>query len=252
MKTSNKKSVWFKRTCGSVALAAGAALLATASPAWADPCRENNPGVIPPQAKPHGKSYGEWGGAWWNWALQFPYLSDPITDDTGEDGDQGQQGPVWFLAGTYGSSVDRTLTVPVGKALFFPLFNSLMFFPLDVPTEPEARALANGQADSVDILECSVDGRQLKDLSQYRAESPSGGYTQALPEGSIQTDPDFWLAFGYDFAYPPGETGAVTDGYWIMLSPLSVGEHLIHFRSGITGWFETEVTYHITVVPRKP
>jgi hypothetical protein len=44
---------------------------------------------------------------------------------------------------------------------------------------------------------------------------------------------------------------AVADGFWIMLAPLPVGEHVIHFR-GATPDFETEVIYDLTVAPRRP
>ncbi len=44
----------------------------------------------------------------------------------------------------------------------------------------------------------------------------------------------------------------VSDGYWIMLTPLSSGSHTIHFH-GIeefsNGNFELDVTYALTVVP---
>lgn len=39
-----------------------------ASSAWAaGKGNEGNPGVIPPDAQPNGKSYGEWSAAWWKW-----------------------------------------------------------------------------------------------------------------------------------------------------------------------------------------
>jgi hypothetical protein len=143
------------------------------------------------------------------------------------------------------------VTIPRGKALFFPLFNALWFFPFDVPTEAAARELANDQVEAVTGLECIVDGRPLRHLFNYRAESPPGGYTQVLPPDSVLTDPDIFLdLFGIDFAYPAGETGAVTDGYWLMLAPLRPGCHTIQFGSTAdfgSGPFNVEVTYLITV-----
>jgi hypothetical protein len=45
----------------------------------------------------------------------------------------------------------------------------------------------------------------------------------------------------------------VSDGYWLMLVPLSAGEHTIYFKGIITGGvfdkFDSEVTYHLTVRP---
>ena len=42
---------------------------------------------------------------------------------------------------------------------------------------------------------------------------------------------------------------AISDGYWLMLAPLSAGSHTVHFRGVAAGGFETEVTYNLTVAP---
>jgi hypothetical protein len=67
----------------------------------------------------------------------------------------------------------------------------------------------------------------------------------------------------FNFTYPEnsiggvtqGPTQAISDGYWVMLHPLSAGEHTINFRGGIvdptaTGAinFVIDVTYHLTVL----
>lgn len=79
-----------------------------------------NPGILPPQSKPYGKTYGQWGADWWRWALSIPADSNPILDPTGASCGLGQSGPVWFLAGTGGAAVTRECSVPAGRALFSP------------------------------------------------------------------------------------------------------------------------------------
>ena len=85
-----------------------------------------NPGVLPSDSKPYGHSYGEWGAMWWQWALSIPVSENPLFDETGEFAGVGQSGPVFFLAGVFNVSgtAERTITVPRGKALFFPLLNT--------------------------------------------------------------------------------------------------------------------------------
>src|SRR5262245_25468283 len=73
-------------------------------------------GVIPPQAKPHGMSYGAWSAAWWQWLYALP-----VHDSTGQllnpaafpfepgpptpvNCTAGQTGHVWFLAGTFAAT----------------------------------------------------------------------------------------------------------------------------------------------------
>ena len=198
-----------------------------------------NPGVLPPHSKPLGKTYGEWGDIWWNWAVEPPSATNPMFDETGSDCDVGQSGHIWVLAGVWnGGSVERTCTVPPGKFIFFPLVNTFL------AAEGDERAKANAFIDKVSILECSIDGVPLQNLSSYRAESPEEGFVLTVPPDSLFTE----------FGAPAGDYApAVSDGYWIMLPPLSVGQHVIYFR-GVVGDpaapdFETEVTYNLTIVP---
>jgi hypothetical protein len=209
-----------------------------------------NPGIAPPQSSPYGKTYGAWSDAWWVWALSIPADTNPILDLTGENGAVGQSGPVWFLAGVgfgVGPRVERTLTVPTGKALFFPLINYVWInTPPPVGTDPEwspeqeasARALIAAAIDTACDLTCRIDRREVKHLKAYRCQTPVGGAQMAtLPDGDI-----FGVGAG---TYGP----MVTDGYYLMLTPLEPGKHTIHFTAGLEGSTPMDVTYHLTVVP---
>ena len=119
--------------------------------------KNKNPGVLPPQSSPHGKTYGEWGAAWWEWAASIPADSNPLLDQTGESCHEGQSGKVFFLAGTFGETgVVRECTIPTGTALFFPIVNVVAWAPEDGSDEDAVRALANALADEFDILEVEV------------------------------------------------------------------------------------------------
>lgn len=100
--------------------------------------RNMNPGVMPPQSAAFGKSYAEWGAAWWQWELNAPIDNNPILDTTGEFANFAQQGPVFFLAGSFGEEVVRYVTMPTGKALFFPVANWILTYPEDVPVDVNA------------------------------------------------------------------------------------------------------------------
>lgn len=211
-----------------------ACVLAT-SPA---PASGHNPGVLPPHARAFGRTYGEWAAAWWQWVFSIPAASNPQLDETGEFCHLGQSGRVWFLAASFGFGTwERECEVPVGKGLFFPIVPAVFWAPEDGATEKAVRAEANAAMDGVTFLECTVDGVPLKNLFDYRAESPAF------------TLPDTLLV---DFGFDEGDRfPAVADGYWIMLAPLSRGKHVINFRMAITkGPFagaEHDVTYFLTV-----
>ena len=208
-----------------------------------------NPRVLPPGSNPYGHTYGEWGAAWWQWALSIPGPQNPLNDQTGANAGSSQSGPVWYLAGTLCPDIEegcgfatatRTITVPSGKALFFPIVNTeCSVFEGNGTTEAELRACTAGQMASVTRLECDVDGTTLNNLDAYRG--PSFLFTW----GPLPND-NLLMLFGLDA--PPGTTSAaVSDGIYLMFAPLPVGSHTIHF----TGWFGDafglEVTYHLTV-----
>jgi hypothetical protein len=78
---------------------------------------------------------------WVRWAESLPWLDGPIKDQTGEHCADGQDGPVWYLAGTAGGPVVRQCDIPAGKQLFFPLINT--WAPLYPEWFPSEEAIAS-------------------------------------------------------------------------------------------------------------
>ncbi|MBI4585068.1 MAG: hypothetical protein HY717_13730 [Planctomycetes bacterium] len=135
--------------------------------------------------------------------------------------------------------------MPPGKSLFFPLFNTVWGGPPpfgDCESAEDCdidalRALAEGRIAQVTLLEADVDGVALANLYNYRAISPV--FSVTFPEDNV-------------FGIPAGPFAPlVSDGYFLMLAPLSAGDHTVHFHAvrtrpnGTT--FEVEVTYQLTV-----
>ena len=175
--------------------------------------------------------------------------NNPVSDPTGALGTLGQSGPVWFLAGTFGTVAERNLTVPAGKALFFPIINTIWVnLPElgDNPWSEEQRAYARTVIapfiDDAYNLSCQIDGVAVKNLVAYRCPTPDGAeYMVTLP-------PDNPFA---SYGLPAGTYGpCVDDGISLMLAPLKPGKHTIHF-SADSLWFGApfalDVTYHLTV-----
>jgi hypothetical protein len=224
---------------------------------------EGNPGVAPLKSNPYGASYGEWSARWWEYSLSIPVDQSPFLDTTGANFPVGQSGNVWYLSGVFclnppgeacdmdhPASADRTVTLPSGTSLFFPILNSEADnVDLD-PTSPtygqealgfsvpELRAFAKAFIDdTTGHLFATVDGTAIKNLDTYRVTSPVFSYT--LPENNIAGIP------------PLTVHTAVSDGVFLMLRPLSVGEHTIHFMGAAPDFnFALDVTYHITVTPK--
>lgn len=210
-----------------------------------------NPRVLPINAQAHGMPYGEWSGAWWQWAYSFPMSSSPPNDPSGALATLGQSGSVWFLAGTFGNAnAERTVTIPAGKTLFFPIINTVWVnLPSlgDNPWSDEQRAYARTAIapfiDGAYDLSCVIDGVPLEDLAAYRCQTPDGAeYMVTMP-----ADNPF-----ASYGLPAGTWGpCVDDGIYLMLAPLPAGEHTITFAAKSL-WsgapWALEVTYHLTVL----
>lgn len=201
-----------------------------------------NPTVIPPQAKAYGMTSGEWSAKWWQWALSLPVDQNPFFDEGGDcsKGANGQLGPVWFLTGVInvsGTAV-RNCTVPAGKALFVPIINlecsTLEAPPFHGDNEEELRACATRFHFGNVFAE--IDGVAVQNLDRYLVKSPM--FTFTVPPENV-------LGVG------PGSGQSVSNGYYLMLAPLSVGEHVIRFGGTFTDFdFSLDITYNLTVAPQ--
>jgi hypothetical protein len=245
--------------------------------------------VIPPHAKPVGASYGQWGAHWWQWFYQTPLHESPLSSSPGTaetpaavDCSVGQSGHVWFLGGTFQptgstsngaaqSKVYRTCSIPSGTLLFFPILNDEFdnlacpkntTYPADALTGAAAQGINDVVAGS---MNATIDGVSVSGLadgkSNYRSPSPWFSYT--LPADNVGQL--FNCAFDAGTTPPPvdGHPGATADGVYLMLAPLSVGTHVLHFGGEINvptnpppiapnaaGDFVQDINYTITVTPR--
>jgi hypothetical protein len=202
--------------------------------------------VLSTDAYPIVSPYAELSAAWWQWVSLEPPATNPGNDTSGIYAGLHQTGDTWFLAGAFGGvpqPVTRTVTIPSNKELFFPVVNVGWFMgpignPLgDIYTEEEMRSgLFDAINGFIGKVSCTVDG---VDVPLYRTQSPA--FTLTLySDDNIFGGPANDAPAGY--FYP-----TVSDGFWALLDPLSVGSHTIHFTA-TDGWTQ-DVTYNINVVP---
>ena len=196
------------------------------------------PRTMPVQSHAFGKTYAEWSAAWWQWALSIPSDHHPLTDTA--DCSTGQSGPVWFLGGYFGSTTAaRHCNIPPGKALFFPILNvecsTLEPPPFYGSNEQELSDCAKSFVDPAVNLFAEIDGVAVRNLGQYRTQSPL--FSFSVPEPNVL------------FVAGPAIGQSVSDGYYLLVPPLPVGEHTLHFGGTFPQFdFTIDVTYNITVV----
>jgi hypothetical protein len=127
--------------------------------------------VFSPDSKPFNKTYSEWSAEWWQFVLSIPAADNPLLDNTGDLCAVGQHGPVWFLAGAFGGTVERACTMPEGKAIFIPVIN-LVDINTTSQTAHELRAEIDPCLDAVIMVSAELDGQPVQKLrDKFRIRS---------------------------------------------------------------------------------
>lgn len=220
-----------------------------------------NPGVIPPASSPYGHTYGEWSNMWWQWLFGIEYGKSPAFDDTGTNCAQGQSGPVWFLAqslapptGGPNVNVTRNCTVPPGKAIFFPIINieADNIVPVEGMGPPpytlgQLRDVIEGAfAPLGGCPGCwvKVDGLPLQGIfaDKDRIGKGNAAFSITVPEDNVieHLVPNLSVAAG---TYEP----VVGDGWYVMLAPLSAGQHTVQWHVAIPDTLDWTIAYNLTV-----
>lgn len=195
------------------------------------------PKVYPPGSTVDGLTLAEWSEKWWEWAYGPPVCQ--FNDRTGETHCLGQSGPVFFISGTTRNNPitpedPRRFTVPTGKKIFFPLANFLGY-----ALAPEEIPVLKADCDvildlsNIDELKCTVDGVEIAGLEDHKEVTPP--FDLLFREGNCRNE-------------PPGPSPSLACGFWIMLEPLSEGDHSISFRAVLKEPAIVQEVYYVLTV----
>jgi hypothetical protein len=223
--------------------------------------------VIDPSSTYAGKTYSEWSASWWQYLMGLPTTNNPLLHDPAHpviSMSTGQHGPVWFTGGDFGGKGPKTQnytnTVPGGVALFLGI-ESFEWDNADCPnpdTATPAQLLANimPEENRATNIICSIDGFPVEGLTnvmttQYRVQA-SFDFTCPAIHNYVH---DF-ESIGSESCYqntngmPYTVHGAASDGVFLMIAPLSVGQHIIHYENYYPGYgLIQDVTHYITAEP---
>jgi hypothetical protein len=141
--------------------------------------------------------------------------------------------------------VVRNVFVPQGTTLFFPVVNQINFNTPDMCGQghndllvSDMRTASAAFIDKVSNLSVTVDGIAIRNVPRVR----SVVFEIALPEDNVFVPLCADLAAGGVFS------PAVDDGFYVLLNPLSVGNHTVHFHAkNASQKFEEDVTYNVNV-----
>jgi hypothetical protein len=178
----------------------------------------------------------DWTILWWKWFISIPVDRSPALDSTGELSGTSQYQPnVWFLAGTFGGSANRSCTIPKNKAILFPIINYQCSFA-DGPsfrTEDDLEERCRLEIDKIVEISAALDNKPIP-TNKYRVHSKC--FMVSMPPNN-------------SLGVISGTTTMASDGYWLFIEPLPVGMHkLTSFGSCLAGRIRIGCTYDIQII----
>ena len=219
-----------------------------------------NPGVVDPTNSFAGKTYNQLAAGWWQYYMSLPMTNSPLRFIAGNPPvpmSTGQSGPVWFMGGNYaaGGTLSYTNTIPsVGLFLLISAIErDNAACPPTEYNEPYLRVWAGQTEYQAYGMTCTIDGVPVSEIdnistSPYRVQSPPFSYTCPAVENYLY---DFRNSTCYcyvnDAGIPYTIDGAIIDGVFLMISPLSIGAHVIHATTHYSFGYSADFTYYLTV-----
>jgi hypothetical protein len=195
-----------------------------------------NPGILPPDSRVQGLTYGEWSARWWQYVLSIPAPENPLIGGTGANCVFQRIGNVGLVAVNPTETEPILCEVPAGMMLYLDILSvecsTLEPPPFDGEDEESLRACALGF--NITDLQASIDGVAVENLDQYVHSSPLFEFT--VPEDNI-------------LGAPAGSIGeSVSNGAHLMLAPLPPGEHAIYLHASIPEFeFTVDMNFKLSV-----
>jgi hypothetical protein len=193
--------------------------------------------IVPPNATYRGRTYQQWQVKYAQDLVATPVVANRHPYLTGE-AFGGEDGVLFLAGGNFVPAPDLSLTISADTALFFPIvqFEDSFFESPQRTDEASLRTFLNNHLDAHPFPFATIDGVSV-DPTPYRTQTPLFEWGP-LPENHL------FQAVG--LPAPAGTTSPAVDvGYYLLLEPLSVGQHVIHYGFGPV----LDKIYRITVVP---
>lgn len=202
--------------------------------------------VVNPSLPVAGISQQNLAEQWWQWIWRTPEVNNPALDADGAWAAVNNSGPVFFLAGNFGGSSTRNITVQGGRPIFFPVLNTATFETPVPPLvcvgpglpDPVGCLLADitPEMDGTTGLFATLDGQDLLQAYPSYRQTSTALFDLFFPEGNL---------YGLDPGYIA--PAAVADGYWVALEDLAPGNYTLRFGGTGASGFNLDVTVNLTV-----
>lgn len=188
--------------------------------------------ILPLDSSVEGETYSELALRWEQWLLSIPSDRNPSTDPDGRYCQEGQTGQVFFLGTNFGGTSVRSCTVPSDKTLLVSPGGAFCILHISGDTGPQLKTCVEDGLSEVTVLQLEIDGAAVPDVRSFRIVTPLLSIT--LPEDNVLD----LLA---------GEQQLVAGHWFLLISSLEEGEHVIHMHVEFAPDFVSDVTYNLTI-----
>lgn len=179
--------------------------------------------AFPSNSNPFGKSYADWSVEWWKWWFSIT-KGTPYTEIGSSQGScfLGTEYNVLFLidaVASVNSPLNFNCTIPHDKAILINAISELCSYGDVLVTDKQLIECVQ-QRNPYAMVTVTVDGTELENTKPYKS-SPYSLRTEffnfTYPENNV-------------FDNSPGTFRSISDGMFIILKPLSVGDHIIKVK----------------------
>jgi hypothetical protein len=206
-----------------------------------------------------GSKLENWIKAWHRWYLGIPEKRHPIFShlsreyERRQDQNQGRlsflgleeseipkecDAKVWFLTGGYQGAISTRSFIPQGEFYILAPLYSVWASTAEYPSLNSVGQLNNfcsNEIKSVNLKNATLDGSKVSPI-HFTISEP---FTVGLPPGNI-------LGLPLTKKQRKIDITLVSEGHWIWLKPLSIGDHRIQFSASTTR-FVTELNLALSV-----
>ncbi|MGE0548711.1 MAG: serine/threonine-protein kinase [Kofleriaceae bacterium] len=230
----------------SFALVAGAVLTGVTVFAANLSARDEPAGaIVPPGARYGNYTYAEWLARFFQFTLEQPAARDPFNGSAACG--TNQRDDVWFLSPPSGEGkLVTTLecTVPRDVALFVNVISVFcdtwkapnLLGGTDFPVTKQGLDECVAHTATATTAALEIDGVPVVNLETFRVRSTR--FSFAIEDGVVT-----------NLGHPPGVYGGLGEGISVLVRPLPVGEHVLHWHVTEGDSYMRDMTYRITVVP---
>ena len=206
-----------------------------------------------------GSNLEDWIKAWHRWYLSIPEKRHPIFShlskeyERKQDQNQGKlsflrqkqsaipnecKEKVWFLTGGYQGAITTRSFIPRGEfyilAPLYSVWASTDEYP-SLNTNAELNGFCTNEIRNVKLNNATLDGSKITSIL-FKINQP---FTVDLPPGNI-------IGLPLTRGQSKKAITLVSQGYWIWLKPLSIGDHRIQL-SASSPRFVTELNIALSV-----